>query len=156
MLQPAVFDDRTGRQCRYLRIKQAGNIWNEKFTAKMKSLGFVRLKTDYCYFARQDKVEIPILIVWADDILSIFLNDVRNDRKHLEFKGNSTLNSIGWPYMLVGIKPDQTDYLITLSQSYFVNSLINELKSGNSNQYQLPPSKHQFRRRRNYKNLSDK
>jgi hypothetical protein len=54
--QPTGFEDGSGCVYRLLKslysLKQAGNIWNREFSQTMENIGFEKLKTNYCCFAR--------------------------------------------------------------------------------------------------------
>ena len=142
MEQPEGFNDGSGRVCRLIRplygLKQSGNVWNEEFSNTMLTLGFTQLKTDYCCFIRRNKEEFTILIVWVDDILAISLNDAGNDQIEQELKKKFEVNSIGKPTLLLGMKLEQKDHLITISQTHYINSLLQKFGLENLNPVSTP------------------
>ena len=142
MEQPLGFNDGSGRVCRLIRplygLKQSGNVWNEEFSNTMLTLGFTQLKTDYCCFIRRNKEEFTILIVWVDDILAISLNNAGNDKIEQELKGKFEVNSIGKPTLLLGMKLEQRDHLIIISQTHYINSLLQKFGIENANPVSTP------------------
>ena len=130
MRQPEGFYDKSGHACRLIRplygLKQSGNVWNEEFTSTMKSLGFKQLKTDYCCFIRREKELFTIIIVWVDDILSFSNSDAGNDQIETDLKSKFEVNTIGNPSVILGIKLLQKDNQISLSQTHFIDSLLNK------------------------------
>jgi hypothetical protein len=92
----------------------------------MKSLGFTQLKTDYCCFIRREKGLFTIMIVWVDNILSFSNLDAGNDQIEEDLKSKFEVNTIGNPSMILGIRLQQKENQILLSQTHFINSLINK------------------------------
>jgi hypothetical protein len=113
-------------------------VWNEEFSSTMISLGFTQLKTDYCCFIRRENGLFTIVIVWVDDILSFSISDAENNCIELELKSKFEVNSIGRPSMILGIKLAQNNHLISLSQSHFVESLLNKFGLENANPVSTP------------------
>ena len=113
-------------------------MWNEEFSNTMLTLGFKQLKTDYCCFTQHDEEEFTILIEWVDDILAISLNNAGNDIIKQELKGKFEVNSIGKPTLLLGMKLKQKDHLIIISQTHYINSLLQKFKLENANPVSTP------------------
>ena len=142
MRQPEGFNDESGRVCRLIRplygLKQSGNVWNEEFTTTMKSLGFTQLKTDYCCFIQRHNNSFIIMIVWVDDILSFSNSDAGNDQIEKDLKSKFEVNTIGNPSMILGIKLLQKENQISLSQTHFIDSLLNKFGLDNANPVTTP------------------
>ena len=142
MRQPEGFDDGTRSVCRLIRplygLKQSGNVWNEEFSSTMKLLGFSQLKTDYCCFIRQENKSFTIMIIWVDDILSFSNSDAGNDQIETDLKSKFEVNSIGNPSIILGIKLLQKKDQITLSQTHFIDSLLNKFGLENVNPVTTP------------------
>jgi len=136
MLQPAGFDDGTGRVYRLKRslygLKQAGNVWNKAWNKAMEELGYEKLKSDYCCFVRREGEDFSILLVWVDDLIN-FSNDT--DRVEQELKTKFKINVIGEPLILLGMKIncDEEKKTISLSQTHYIDSLLKHFGLANTN-----------------------
>jgi Reverse transcriptase (RNA-dependent DNA polymerase) len=106
-------------------------VWNEELTTTMTSLGFSQLKTDYCCFIRRENNSFTIMIVWVDDILSFSNLNARNDQIKADLKSKFEVNIIRNPSMILGIKLIQKENQILLSQTHFINSLLNKFRLEN-------------------------
>ena len=98
----------------------------------MKSLGFTQLKTDYCCFIRREKELFTIMIVWVDNILSFSNSDAGNDQIEVDLKSKFEVNTIETPSIILGIKLLQKENQILLSQSHFIDSLLNKFGLNNA------------------------
>ena len=62
-----------GKACRLKTslsgIKQASKQWNHKFTAKLKTNGFIQPMHDHCLFVRSTGSPFLALIVFVGDVL---------------------------------------------------------------------------------------
>ena len=104
----------------------------------MTSIGFTQLKTDYCCFIQQEEKSFTIMIIWVDDILSFSNLDARNDQIKADLKSKFEVNMIGNPSMILGIKLIQKLNQITLSQTHFINLLLNKFGLEEANPVTTP------------------
>ena len=100
-------------------------MWNEELTTTMTSLGFSQLKTDYCCFIQWENNLFTIIIIWVDDILSFSSSDAGNNWIEADLKSKFEVNTIGNPSMILGIKLNQKENQISLSQTHYIDSLLN-------------------------------
>jgi len=141
MLQPAGFDDGTGRICHLKRslygLKQAGNIWNKVWNKAIEELGYEKLKSDYCCFIQCKGEDFSILLVWVDNLIN-FSNDT--DRVEQELKTKFEINIIGEPSILLGMKinRDEEKKTISLSQTHYIDSLLEHFGLANANMVSTP------------------
>jgi len=141
MLQPAGFNDKTGRICHLKRslygLKQAGNIWNKAWNKAMEELGYEKLKSDYCCFVWHKGEDFSILLVWVDDLIN-FSNDT--DHIEWELKTKFEINVIGEPLILLGMKIDcdKEKKTISLSQTHYINTLLERFGLANANTVLTP------------------
>ena len=141
MLQPSGFDDRTGRICRLRQslygLKQAGNVWNKAWNKAMEELGYKKLKSDYCCFVWRKGEDFSILLVWVDDLIN-FSNDT--DRVEQKLKTKFEINVIREPSILLGMKIDHDEEkkIISLSQTHYIDSLLERFGLMNANMVSTP------------------
>ncbi|KAL2243577.1 UNVERIFIED_CONTAM: Retrovirus-related Pol polyprotein from transposon RE1, partial [Sesamum indicum] len=73
MLPPKGYKIPEGMVCKLKKslygLKQASRQWNEEFTTKIKALGFVQSKYDYCLFTKGTGIHFIALLVYVDDVL---------------------------------------------------------------------------------------
>jgi len=141
MLQHSGFDDGTGCVCRLRRslygLKQAGNVWNKAWNKAIEELGYEKLKSDYCCFVRCKGEDFSIILVWVDDLIN-FSNDT--DRIERELKTKFEINVIGEPSILLGMKIDRDEEkkTISLSQTHYIDSLLERFSLANANTVLTP------------------
>ncbi|KAL2246003.1 UNVERIFIED_CONTAM: Retrovirus-related Pol polyprotein from transposon TNT 1-94 [Sesamum indicum] len=73
MQPPEGYEVPKGHVCRLKRslygLKQASRQWNQEFTSKLESYGFVQSKHDYCLFTKDSLTGFYCLLVYVDDVL---------------------------------------------------------------------------------------
>ena len=142
MRQPPGYDDESGRFCLLIRslygLKQAGNVWNQELNRVLQELGFTRSKTDYCCYYNREGEKFTILLVWVDDFLSIATSNLLNDLAEQKLKVHFGVKSLGQPNLLLGMKISQSDHLITLSQTHYIDMLLEKFKLTDANPVSTP------------------
>jgi Reverse transcriptase (RNA-dependent DNA polymerase) len=78
------------------------------------------------------------MIIWVDDILSFSNSDAGNDQIKSDLKSKFEVNTIRNPSMILGIKLIQKENQILLSQTHFINSLLNKFGLENANPVTTP------------------
>ena len=73
------------------------------------------------------------MIIWVDNILSFSSLDARNDQIEADLKSKFEVNTIGNPSMILGIKLNQKENQISLSQTHYIDSLLNKFGLENVN-----------------------
>ena len=136
MAQPPGYNDESGRSCLLIRslyygLKQAGNVWNQELNRVLQDIGFIQLRTDYCCYIRRSGDDFTILLVWIDDFVCKSTTDERND-------ATSWSTSLGQQNLLLGMKIHQTDHTITLSQTHYINALLEKFGLANTNPVSTP------------------
>jgi hypothetical protein len=131
MRQPTGFDDGSGRVCRLRKsiygLRQAGNVWYDKFNQSMTELGYKCLCSDYCaYIRRGDGDAITIAIVWVDDIIGAASNKTLNNNLEKVLASKYEIKAIGEPTLMLGINilRDKSRKLIQLSQSHYIDGIL--------------------------------
>jgi hypothetical protein len=128
MKQPPGYDDGTGRVCILKRslygLKQAGNVWNRELNNALGTIEFKQLKSDYCCYIQRRKEGLTVMVVWVDDILSASTDDDLNDQLEADLRKFVEVKSLGQPSMILGMKLQQYDHKIQLSQSHYINEIL--------------------------------
>ena len=142
MAQPRGYGDNSQRVRKLIRaiygLKQAGNVWNTVLNEALTELGFKQLKSDYCCYIRQNEDGISILLVWVDDFLSISTNDSLNDRIEDELQKYFEIKSLGKPSIIIGVKITQENNLIQISQTHYIEILLNKYGLQDANPVSTP------------------
>jgi hypothetical protein len=142
MAQPQGYGDNSQRVRKLIRaiygLKQAGNVWNTVLNEALTELGFKQLKSDYCCYIRQNEDGISILLVWVDDFLSISTNDSLNDRIEDELQKYFEIKSLGKPSIIIGVKITQENNLIQISQTHYIEILLNKYGLQDANPVSTP------------------
>jgi hypothetical protein len=138
MRQPPGYDDGTGRVCHLKRplygLKQAGHEWNRELTAKLTSIGFSRLRSDYSVYLREKGDLFVIVLVWVDDFLTISNSSVELDRFEREIQSMWKVKILDEPSIILGIKisRDRDKGTLSLSQSHYVGTILDRFDFSNA------------------------
>ena len=142
MRQPPGYNDGSGRSCLLIRslygLKQAGNVWNQELNRVLEEIKFIQLRTDYCCYIRREGDDFTILLVWVDDFISILTTDEQNDATEHDLQGHFDVKSLGQPNLLLGMKISQSDHLVTLSQTHYIDALLEKFGLANANPVSTP------------------
>lgn len=123
-------------------LKQASRIWNKKFTAVLKDLGFTQLISDYCVFIRYDECGKSVILVHVDD-LTLLCNILRElERLKRELSSRMDMTDTGPAKWLLGIEliRNPEERTITLSQRTYIDSILAEfnLEDAKVNTHRTP------------------
>jgi hypothetical protein len=117
-------------------LKQAGRVWNEKFTSDIKNIGFLMSDADPCIFIHES---IPNLL------LGIFVDDcfvVGNPKEVEEIKIKLCqilpMHDLGKLTYALGIKISQEDDKITLCQDAYVKRLLEKFQMTDCKEISTP------------------
>ena len=130
MNQPPGFKDDTRCVCLLEQslygLKQAGNVWNQELNQVLQINKFKQLKSDYCCYIKSSKDDFSILVIWVDNFLSLSTKESLNDDIEHDLNIHFKVKSLGKPNLLLGIKIDIRTNSISLSQSHYINFLLNK------------------------------
>jgi Reverse transcriptase (RNA-dependent DNA polymerase) len=142
MHQPPSYDDQSGRSCLLIRslygLKQAGNVWNQELNQALHEVGFTQLKTDYCCYIKRVDNDFAILLTWVDDFASIATMDKLNDEVEKGLNQHFEVKSLGRPNLLLGMKVTQSDHKITLSETHYIDMLLDKFRLTDANPVSTP------------------
>ena len=105
-------------------LKQSGRNWHHLLHDYLVKLDFVQSSGDPCLYIKRNGDEVLILLVWVDDIiLGSSSTRVLNDMKQklaLKF----SMKDLGKLSMFLGIKFEQHDGCISMSQSHYLENVL--------------------------------
>jgi len=115
--------------------EEEGRVWQHH--SVQGELGYEKLKSDYCCFIWREGEDFSILLVWVDDLIN-FSNDT--NRVERELKTKFEINVIGEPSILLGMKinRDEEKKTISLSQTHYIDSLLERFGLANANTVSTP------------------
>src|SRR4051812_24450530 len=123
-------------------LKQASRSWNLRFDEVIKSFGFIQNGEEACVYKKVSGSAISFLILYVDDILSIgndkeFLNTIKES-----LKNSFSMKDLGEASYILGIKiyRDRSRRLIGLSQSTYIDKVLNRFRMEKSKKGFLPMS----------------
>ena len=102
-------------------LKQSGRNWNNLLDTYLQKEGFIRSVNDPCFYFKPDN-EI-YLLVWVDDLLIASKCDtIKHVKKSLE--QNFKMKDLGIVSHFLGIQFEITDDEISISQSKYIETLL--------------------------------
>src|SRR3954463_10717899 len=148
MIQPEGFvaPKDAGKVCKLKRsiygLKQASRSWNLRFDEVVKGFGFIQNGEEACVYKKVSGSAISFLILYVDDILLIgndkeFLNTIKES-----LKSSFSMKDLGEASYILGIKiyRDRSWRLIGLSQSTYIDKVLNRFRMEKSKKGFLPMS----------------
>ena len=148
MTQPEGFEDpkNAGRVCKLLKsiygLKQASRSWNLRFDEEVKKLDFIRCEEEPCVYKKTSGSAITFLILYVDDIL-LMGNDIPMLKQaKSSLKKVFSMKDLGEAVYILGIKiyRDRSNRLIGLSQSTYIDKVLNRFSMQDSKKGFLPMS----------------
>jgi hypothetical protein len=146
MIQPSGFEDpkNAGKVCKFLKsicgLKQASRSWNLRFDEEVKKFGFVRCEEEPCVYRKTSGSAIAFLILYVDDILLIGNDIPMLQQAKSSLKKVFSMKDLGEAVYILGIKiyRDRSKRLIGLSQSTYIDKVLNRFSMQDSKKGFLP------------------
>ena len=101
-------------------------------------MGLKQLKTDYCCYIKRTQEEYTILIIWVDNFLAMSTNEDLNNEIEKDLNLHFKVKSLGQPNLLLGIKIHVGVETIKLSQSHYIDCLLDKYGLMNANPASTP------------------
>lgn len=137
MEQPPGYKDGSGRSCLLIRslygLKQAGNVWNQELNRVLQEIDFTQLKSDYCCYIKRQGNDFIILLTWVDDLVSMATKDELNKTTEQGLQKHFEIKSMGRPNLLLGMKVTIGPDFISLSQSHYIDILLDKYGLSDAN-----------------------
>ena len=131
MKQPPGYEDGTPRACRLHKalygLKQAGRVWNIKFNdVFVNTLGYTRIKSDFCVYIRKNQLGLSIVIIHVDDsTISTFPPSIMSSAK-AEIAQHLNITDLGEARTFVGlqISRNRPKRSITIHQTSYITKIL--------------------------------
>ena len=114
-------------------LKQAPKQWHEKFDKVMMSNGFTIYECDKCVYVKDTNNGYVIVCLYMDDMLILGSNNyiITTTKKMLSSKFN--MKDLGVADVILGIKISRTSGGLILSQSHYIEKLLDKFDKDESN-----------------------
>ena len=119
-------------------LKQAPKQWHEKFDNVMLSNGFRINECDMCVYVKDTDRGYVFVCLYVDDMLIIGSNDemIKTTKKLLSSKFD--MKDIGLADVILGIKITRTSSGIVLSQSHYVEKILEKFGKSDTSVSRIP------------------
>ena len=119
-------------------LKQAPKQWHEKFDKVMMSNGFTINACDKCVYVKDTNNGYVIVCLYMDDMLILGSNNyiITTTKKMLSSKFN--MKDLGVADVILGIKISRTSGGLLLSQSHYIEKLLDKFDKDESNITRTP------------------
>ena len=114
-------------------LKQASRVWNEKFTNTITAMGFTQSAADPCIFIKSNAENQPAVIIgiFVDDCFVLGEDNlINNTTEQLMKKFN--MHNLGELSYALGIKVEQQQQSTQLSQTAYVDKLLDKFNMQNA------------------------
>ena len=144
MEQPEGFSapGQEGKVCKLVKslygLKQAPKQWHQKFDQVMLNSGFKINECDKCVYVKDTSKGYVILCLYVDDMLIIGSDDkmIRSTKDML--KARFDMKDMGLADVILGVKIIRTQTGLVLSQSHYVDKILEKFNPGDTSVAQTP------------------
>ncbi|KAK9052683.1 hypothetical protein SSX86_029313 [Deinandra increscens subsp. villosa] len=144
MEQPEGFSapGQEGKVCKLVKslygLKQAPKQWHQKFDQVMINNGFKINECDKCVYIKDTSRGYVMLCLYVDDMLIIGSNDhmIRSTKDML--KARFDMKDMGLADVILGVKIIRTQNGLVLSQSHYVDKILEKFNSNDTSIAQTP------------------
>ena len=119
-------------------LKQAPKQWHAKFDKVMLSNGFKINECDKCVYIKNTPNHEVIVCLYVDDMLIISKNiiDIKATKRMLS--KSFDMKDLGVAYFILGIKIYRTPQGLALSQSHYIDKVLDKFKYLNFKEVKTP------------------
>ncbi|KAL0426175.1 UNVERIFIED_CONTAM: Retrovirus-related Pol polyprotein from transposon RE2 [Sesamum radiatum] len=145
MEAPEGFHVPTGHVCKLKRslygLKQASRQWNQEFTSKIASFGFVQSKHDYCLFTKHSGSDFLVLLLYVDDILLAGSSTDMITEVKVFLDKLFTIKDLGTAKYFLGLEIARSSQGIIVTQAKYTKDIVLDvgLDHARSTTTPLPP-----------------
>ncbi|KAJ0850834.1 putative RNA-directed DNA polymerase [Helianthus annuus] len=144
MEQPEGFSapGQEGKVCKLVKslygLKQAPKQWHQKFDHVMIDNGFKINECDKCVYFKDTNEGYVILCLYVDDMLIIGSNDKIIKATKSMLKARFDMKDMGLADVILGVKIIRTQEGLVLSQSHYVDKILEKFNSGDTSVARTP------------------
>ncbi|KAK4397129.1 Retrovirus-related Pol polyprotein from transposon RE1 [Sesamum angolense] len=145
MEAPEGFHVPTGHVCKLKRslygLKQASRQWNQEFTSKIASFGFIQSKHDYCLFTKHSGSDFLVLLLYVDDILLAGSSTDMITEVNVFLDKLFTIKDLGTAKYFLGLEIARSSQGIIVTQATYTKDIVLDvgLEHARSTTTPLPP-----------------
>ncbi|KAD6118818.1 hypothetical protein E3N88_10089 [Mikania micrantha] len=144
MEQPVGFlaPGQAGKVCKLVKslygLKQAPKQWHQKFDQVMLNNGFKINECDKCVYVKNTTRGYVILCLYVDDMLIVGSDDKMIKSTKDMLKARFDMKDMGLADVILGVKINRTQNGLVLSQSHYVDKILEKFKPGDTSVAQTP------------------
>ncbi|KAD4586033.1 hypothetical protein E3N88_23634 [Mikania micrantha] len=144
MEQPEGFSapGQEGKVCKLVKslygLKQAPKQWHQKFDQVMLNNGFKINECDKGVYVKNTMRGYVILCLYVDDMLIVESDDKMIKSTKDMLKARFDMKDMGLADVILGIKINRTQYGLVLSQSHYVDKILEKFNEGDTSVAQTP------------------
>ncbi|GJZ86920.1 retrotransposon protein, putative, ty1-copia subclass [Tanacetum coccineum] len=115
------------------RLKQASRSWNKRFDEEIKKIGFTQNPDGPCVYDKASGSNVAFLVLYVDDILLMGNSVAMLQEVKSWFCKYFSMKDLGEAAYILRIKiiRDRSKRLIALSQSNYLEKILNKFRMGN-------------------------
>ena len=113
-------------------------MWNKELDKALRDIGYCNTKVDICCYIKKQSGTLRILLIWVNNITSIAQICNENLETKRKLKKRFEIKTIKTPLLILGMKVTCTDKQICLSQSHYINRIIDQIGLKNANPVSTP------------------
>ncbi|KAD4384796.1 hypothetical protein E3N88_24964 [Mikania micrantha] len=144
MEQPEGFSapGQEGKVCKLVKslygLKQAPKQWHQKFDQVMLNNCFKINECDKCVYVKNTMRGYVILCLYVDDMLIVGSDDKMIKSTKDMLKARFDMKDMGLADVILGIKINRTQHGLVLSQSHYVDKILEKFNEGDTSVAQTP------------------
>ncbi|KAD7117956.1 hypothetical protein E3N88_05224 [Mikania micrantha] len=144
MEQPEGFSapGQEGKICKLVKslygLKQAPKQWHQKFDQVMLNNGFKINECDKCVYVKNTTRGYVILCLYVDDMLIVVSDDKMIKSTKDMLKARFDMKDMGLADVILGVKINRTQNGLVLSQSHYVDKILEKFNAGDTSVAQTP------------------
>lgn len=120
-------------------LKQASHDWNLHFDTNMKSLGWIRLKSEGCIYTKREKGELLLLSIYVDDGMIFGKQHSLRDEEITKIAGKYGIKQLGLAKWIVQVKLERFEGGgFFLSQELYCRKILERFQMEDCNGVQTP------------------
>ena len=121
-------------------MKQASCVWNKTFNSAILGWNFICLSCEWCVYICHSPTGTIIFSVHVDNIFSAASSVAKNDRFAELLKSRWEISKLGPAKfaLRIAFSCDCSSHTITLSQTAFIDKIVNHFNLGDTHPYDTP------------------
>ena len=119
-------------------LKEAPKQWHQKFDHVMMESGYQINECDKCVYVKNTSDGYVILCLYVDDMLIVGSNDKMIQSTKNMLNARFDMKDMGLADVILGVKITRAENGLTLSQTHYVDKILEKFNSGDSSIARTP------------------